>query len=534
MDLKKGWMAAIWVGVGVLILLISLLNAHLRAEEDIGQHRYQDLPAAVPMQNPLEGIEPDFTLNSRFSTELPLVVLELDEKPPDYKSFRDGQELVLSEDAYTTGRMTLIDGGSGARNTLSDAPTAQSDIRIKRRGHTSYSYDKKQFLIETLDSAGESRPMEVLGLGEGETWVLSGSMADKSMLRNYLPYRVAAEFMDDAPDCRYCEVVLRQDGVDTYQGVYLMIEAVARGKDRIDIQPNQRGKSYTSYIVRRDRFTNFDTMLETYGRINGLDPEWIGVKYPNTARQTPAVLDFITEDFSKTERVLYSQEEALFKTYDRYIDVDSFVDYFLINEFFGNYDAGNHSTYLYKETGEKLHIGPVWDFDQAMNNYYADEMNPSVMAFQEKPLYRQLVKDRTFLDKLCRRYSQLRETSLSYDHIVALMEQTTAYLTNARQREWYRWAANYTDDSFSHIGSYYLQPYELEGYTLDRFNANYDQELYTIRVYLNRHGKAISTELPKLYDMATVSSGALNEKTLLLCLSLLIFLMPAILINRRS
>ena len=534
MDLKKGWLAAIWVGVGLLILLISLLSAQLRAGEDTGQHRYQDLPAAVPMRNPLEGIEPDFTLNSRFSTELPLVVLELDGELPDYKSFKDGQEQVLSEDAYTTGRMTLIDGGPGVRNTLSDAPTAQSDIRLKRRGHTSYSYDKKQFLIEALDSAGESRSMEVLGLGEGETWVLSVSMADKSMLRNYLPYRVAAEFMDDAPDCRYCEVVLRQDGVDTYQGVYLMIEAVAQGADRIDIQPNKRNKSYTSYIVRRDRFTNFDTMLETYGRKNGLDPEWIGVKSPNPARQTPAVLDFITEDFSKTERVLYSQEEALFKTYDRYIDVDSFVDYFLLNEFFGNYDAGNHSTYLYKEIGGKLHIGPVWDFDQAMNNYFAGEMDPSVMAFQEKPLFRQLVKDRTFLDRLCRRYSQLRETSLSYDHIVTLMEQTTAYLVNARQREWYRWVANYTDDSYSHIGSYYLQPYELEGYTLDRFNDDYDQELYTIRVYLNKHGAAISTELPKLYDLATVSSGARNEKTLLLCLSLLIFLMPAILINRRS
>ena len=275
-------------------------------------------------------------------------------------------------------------------------------------------------------------------------------------------------------------------------------------------------------------------MLETYGRKNGLDPEWIGVKYPNTTRQTPAVLSFIAEDFSKTERVLYSQEEALFKTYDRYIDVDSFVDYFLLNEFFGNYDAGNHSTYLYKEIGEKLHIGPVWDFDQAMNNYYADEMDTTVMAFQEKPLFRQLVKDRTFLDRLCRRYSQLRETSLSYDHIITLMEQTTAYLVNARQREWYRRAANYTDDSYSHIGSYYLQPYELEGYTLARFNENYDQELYTIRVYLNKHAAAISTELPKLYDLATVSSGARNEKTLLLCLSLLIFLMPAILINRRS
>ena len=534
MGFRKGWLAAMWAGVGGAILVIALLSALLSSGEDTGRHRYQDLPAAVPQENPLGGIEPDFTLNDRFSTELPLVVLELEDALPDYKRFTDRQEEVLSDEAYTTGRMILIDGGLGRRNTPSDAPTAQTDIRIKLRGHTSYSYDKKQYLIETVDANGESRPMEVLGLGEGETWVLNGSMADKSMLRNYLPYRVAAEFMDDAPDCCYCEVVLRRNGVDTYQGVYLMIEAVAQGTDRIDIQPNKRGKSYSSYIVRRDRETHFDTMLDTYGRVNGLDPEWIGVKYPNPARQTPGVLAFITEDFSKTERVIYSQDEALFKTYDRYIDVDSFVDYFLVNEFFGNYDAGNHSTYMYKQTGEKLRIGPVWDFDQAMNNYYAEEMDPNVMAFQEKPLFRQLVKDSTFLDKLCRRYAQLRKTSLSAAHINALMEQTTAYLANARQREWYRWAEDYMDNSFTNVGNYYLQPYELEGYTLDRFNDNYDQELYTIRVYLNKHGSAISTELTKLYDLTTVSSGVYNEKTLLLCLSLLIFLLPAVLINRRS
>ena len=110
MVMKKGWLAAVWAGAGLLILLISLLSAllsaRLRAGEDTGRHRYQELPAAAPVENALEGIEPDFTLNDRFSTELPLVVLELDGALPDYKEFRDGQEHVLSDEAYTTGRMT--------------------------------------------------------------------------------------------------------------------------------------------------------------------------------------------------------------------------------------------------------------------------------------------------------------------------------------------------------------------------------------------------------------------------------------------
>ena len=82
MTLKKGWLAAMWAGVGCLILVISLMSALLRSGDDAGNHRYQDLPAA-PQEDALAGMEPDFTLTDRFTTNLPLVVLELDGDLPD-------------------------------------------------------------------------------------------------------------------------------------------------------------------------------------------------------------------------------------------------------------------------------------------------------------------------------------------------------------------------------------------------------------------------------------------------------------------
>ena len=53
------------------------------------------------------------------------------------------------------------------------------------------------------------------------------------------------------------------------------------------------------------------------------------------------------------------------------IDVDSFVDYFIINELSSNADAGNYSTYIYKGT-DNLYRMCVWDFNNACNNYFED------------------------------------------------------------------------------------------------------------------------------------------------------------------
>ena len=374
------------------------------------------------------------------------------------------------------------------------------------------------------------------GMGEGDSWILNGSMADKSMLRNYLPYRIASEIGGGmaAPDSRYCEVLLeKEDGTYRYQGVYLLMETVSRGKNRVNIDQFKKKKSYTSYIVRRDRFTNFDVMLDTYGRLNGFSEEWIGVKYPSEERITEEAKAFIEQDFSKIEQVMYAEDESVFKAYDRYIDIDSFVDYFLINEFFGNYDAGNHSTYMYKNSGGKLYIGSVWDFDQAMNNYFEEEMDPYTLAFQTKPFYEQLTKDKRFLDCLKKRYSELRKGALSEEHVFAVMDEAVDYLVSAREREWYRWAADYKDGSFDNPHNYYLQDYEKDDVVISRFNDDYEQELYVIRTYLHKHGNVIQTELTKLYDSAEYNTSINNENELLLLIIMMLFLVPSFLINRR-
>lgn len=536
MTSKKG----MWV-VGSLtcLLILAVLGGVQKSLNPQKQQNvdgvYYSLPADESKENPLAHLSEDFEADEAFTSNLPIVLLQIDGELAEYKSFQSGVEVVdETVSPYTSGTISVIDGGNGL-NCISDMPVATSDIAIKKRGHTSFVFDKPQYLLKTVDGE-EENPIDFLGMGEADSWILNGSLADKSMMRNYLSYRIASEIGGGAmaPDCRYCEVLLATEDGYEYQGVYLLQETVSRGENRVNIDQYKTKNAYTSYIVRRDRFTNFDVMLDTYGRMNGLSEEWIGVKYPSEARMTDATKQYMEDDFSHIEQVIYAENENQFKTYDKYIDIDTFVDYFLINEFFGNYDAGEHSTYMYKNSGGKLYIGPVWDFDQAMNNYFADEMKPETLAFQTKPFFEQLCRDKRFIDLLKERYGVLRKGPLAEDYVFAIMDETAAYLRSAREREWYRWAADYEDDSFSNIHNYYLQPYEKDDVLISRFNDDYEQELYTIRTYLHKHGNAIQPELTKLYKFTDCNTSIKNENELLLVVVMILFLTPSFLINRKG
>lgn len=539
MSRRKG----IWMMLGISlagIMLLYGLGALRRgvnpSERENSEGVYETLPADTGMEDPLQYIAQDYTVEKGFHTNLPIVILSLDGELTQYKSFKNSTEMVdESVEPYITGTIYILASDNGD-NSLTDTPVYKSSMRIKKRGHTSFSYDKPQYLMKMTEADGMENKTEILGMGEGDSWILNGSMADKSMIRNYLSYRIASEIGGNAmaPDSRYCEVLLEKDGCYEYEGVYLLMEAVERGISRVDIDSFHEENAYTGYIVRRDRYTHFDIMLDTYGRLNGLSPEWIGVKYPSAERLTDKAKQYIEQDFSGIEQVIYSTDASVFKAYDKYIDIDSFVDYFLINEFFGNYDAGEHSTYMYKNSGERLHIGPVWDFDQAMNNYFQDEMDPYTLAFQTKPLFDRLSKDKRFLDCLKERYAVLRKGALSEEHVFDVMDETVAYLKSARQREWYRWEADYMDDSYTNPHNYYLQDYVKDNVTVSRFNNQYDQELYTIRTYLHKHGNVIQTELTKFYDSAEYDTSLRNENELFLLIIMMLFLVPSILINRKA
>ena len=99
------------------------------------------------------------------------------------------------------------------------------------------------------------------------------------------------------------------------------------------------------------------------------DPDlMIRVEYPGAKNLTQGLKDAIEADFSRFEKALYSYDfNDSAHGWKKYIDADSFVSYFLINELTVNYDAGAYSTYIYKDTGGKLKMC-VWDFNNSCDN----------------------------------------------------------------------------------------------------------------------------------------------------------------------
>lgn len=522
--------------IGTIALILMLLICGLAAVRHGMQHKGEDKSAyreqlcpAPPQEDPLCGIDEGrgFIVDETFSTHLPLVILELPEgEPPistEYNAELDAMWPIDGVEPYVHGTFYLIDKSdpspksapnassdassqsatspqsaaagfykpvAAAQNHITDTPAVKSPIMLKRRGNSSMRYEKAQWGIKLFTESGEKNDLDILGMGEEHEWILNGSLADKSLLRNYLAYRVASRIMPFVPDNQYCEVVLCENGTYRYQGVYLLGENIKQGPDRVNILDYKESNMQNSYLIRRDRIDKDGIMLYNYSRIEGLSKEYFGLIYPSKLKVSDEMISYVEEDLGYIEQVLYSDNDKIFNTYSEVIDVDSFVDYFLINEFFGSYDAGNNSTYAYKDFGGKLKMGPVWDFDGTMDNYHNEPISTADIAFQTKPWFDRLSRDKAFVRRLIKRYVNLRKDVLSDANIDREIDGIVDHLGPAIEREWSRWGRYYRGESEDTM--LWLADYELPGGKVLHRNADrYEDEIYRIKTVLREHGNGV-------------------------------------------
>ncbi|MFP3153427.1 CotH kinase family protein [Lachnospiraceae bacterium ZAX-1] len=486
------------------------------------------LPVAPKVENPLAGIGADYSVGEDFTTHLPIVIIDTGNERPPINTVDIPEEErripIPGVEPYRYGSIKIIE--TGGINTLTDTPSYDSPISMKRRGNMSMGFEKPQYLVKLLTESGQDNYLPLLGMGAESEWVLNGSMADKSMIRNYLAYSTADKFIPMVPDSEYCEVLYHQNGQFYYEGVYLLLENIRQGPDRVDIPKAKYHDPFPSYIVRRDRKDDEGIMLNTWATANALSSEYLGLIYPSVKSATPDIIEFVTQDISKIEQILYSDNAFIYATYSEFIDIESFVDYFLINEFFANYDAGLHSTFMYKKYNDKLNIGPVWDFDNGLDNYTEAPLAIAVTAFQIHPWFDRLMLDASFLEKLDGRYAELRRGPLSDTDIVSSIDEITNYLGPAIDREWARWETIYT--VYDELKTYSLVPYEDDdGDILIRDSNEHRFEIYRLKTSITQHAAAIAPYLQVLKDSCTMRTGMENVMGLFLITALLCFAVPA-------
>mgnify|MGYP003092214037 FL=1 len=415
----------------LLLLAALLLSRHIDPEK---QRYQQHLSYNTQVEDTSLSIDED-----TFSSHLPVVSIETGGGGVIPGRPEQGQHVKDIENSFIQADMRIYDR-EGELNKLSSQPVLESKINIRVRGNSSRTFDKVGYLFKFTDDAGMERKLEVMGMEKDSTWVLHGPYLDKTLMRNYMWYNLAGQIMEWAPDVRYCEVFLDHE----YQGLYVMAEQISMGEGRIEMTKYDGKSNISSYIVCADRESVNDVQyldnFTSYAlRINGK----LEVKYPGASRITPELTEYISRDFSRFEKALYSFDyDTARYGYQNYIDVDSFVDYFIINEVTQNTDAGLYSTYFYKDVSGKLKMC-VWDFNNCCDNYIEDQTPMAGFFMQNRPWYFMLCKDEAFMEKVITRYHQLRKGILSEEAVESYIAGVQSYLGPAIERNFEKWGYSF-------------------------------------------------------------------------------------------
>ncbi len=345
----------------------------------------------------------------------------------------------------------LIDHENGSNKAGDPADTTiVSTIRI--RGNSSAFFRKKSYRIECYKQKGSAseKNVSLIGMAAESDWVLHAPYLDRSQMRNHFFYSVSREIMEWAPDSRYCELYVNGE----YQGIYVLVEAIKESDNRIQLTDYSLQTGETPYILQSDRWGSELNPLNDFGMVAGYESYPLTIKYPSVLKITENEREWITGDISEIQRVLYSDYFAdPVRGYAAYIDVDSFVEYYLINEFAMSIDAGYWSTFYYKDLNGKLHAGPVWDFDNALDNYVGTELEPEGFHVANNAVFKRLMQDRAFVDAVCAKWRELRSGALSKTSLLNKIYDDIRYLDDAVDR------------------NFALYPHSLEYNMLDRNEA---------------------------------------------------------------
>lgn len=426
--------------LAALLLLVALLLAAILLPENgrVQSHSVVHQHEVWPQESEEAT---GFDVYGNLTTHLPLLIVQVNGREIPGIT-RETDEKLICEYAF-------IDNPDGV-NCSSDVPTQTGTMAISIRGNSSRWFSKKQYAVKLVDKEGMPEKQSLLGMPAESTWVLNGSNIDHSQIRNYMLYNISGEIMDYAPRCRLCEVFLTNaDGELQYQGVYTLIEKPKVSKERLNLTPYDPKYAESSFVVQMNEHID-------NARIDHLKPDDISVypanlEYPDTEIVTDYSLQYIKNELLCFEKMLYDAE--YFDNWEKVLqctDLDSFVDYYIINEFFQNYDAGVRSLYLYKNLGGKFSIGPVWDFDGAFDNFTGMDFSPDMLELESTFYYFYLCHSAEFVERCNERYDELRKTVLSEKYLLQYIDDSSMYLGSAALRNCGKWYGGdysvYNDD----------------------------------------------------------------------------------------
>lgn len=332
-------------------------------------------------------------------TGLPVVYIETENQSP-----------VDTKDTYVNANMMIKANGK---------IVTENSLRIRGRGNATWTYPKKPYRLKLDKKAG------ILGMQENKNWVLLANYCDKTLLRTSIALKLSRllHFPFTADD-RFVEVVLNGE----YVGNYQLVESIRQGSDRVDIPKS-------GYLFEKDGYylqePNYFVSSFGYGySFKNPDP-----KDELTTSQWEYIKGYMDEFESVLSSSIYNDP---INGYAKYIDVPSFVRWFVFQNILANIDT---NVYLTKDDmgDSKVKMGPVWDFEWSIGIGWYEGPRPRPENYyvwnSNNFYYNRLLLDPLFKSKVKEMWQTINIT----EEIIAFIDETAGLLQKSQELNFRRW-----------------------------------------------------------------------------------------------
>lgn len=302
---------------------------------------------------------PKATCNPHSAT-VPVFYLNTENKAP-----------IESKEEYVAGSLYIDalqnEGYSSAGNAASPLVT-----EVKGRGnYTWIGFDKKPYRIKMDKKAS------LLNMTTDKSYTLLAHADDNyGFLRNTAGFALSRFFeLGYTPTAEPVELFLNGE----YRGLYFLTDHIKVSSNRVKIEEQDDletdlEKVTGGWLLEIDNYEE-DPHITIYKKDEYGSPMWFTYKSPEELSYQQEA--YITNFLNLANDAVYAEDKSSTE-WEKYIDMDSLVNYYLVYEILANREGFHGSCYLHKERGEntKLIFGPVWDFGNTlwnMNNTFIHE-----------------------------------------------------------------------------------------------------------------------------------------------------------------
>jgi len=378
-------------------------------------------------------------------SNLPIVIISVD------------GSLAIKDEPKVKATMKIIDRGPGQRNYVSDQDNPlylnyNGRIAIELRGSSSQESPKKNYGFTTrMADDITNNNVSLLGMPEENDWILGGMVFDTSFVRDYFSQSLSGKMGNYASRASYCEVIVN----NVYMGLYMLQEKLKADDNRIDVikiskTENSLPSLTGGYISKADKMTGGDQPAWKMYSFQNSVVEYIH-ELPKPEDATSTQTSYISGEFFRLESAARNNDISVINGYPALIDIPSFIDFMIVNEFASNPDAYQYSTYFHKDRNGKLRAGPVWDLDLSFGNdlfqWYMDRSKTNLWYFEDyyynngSRFWRDLFHNSTYRCYLSKRWNELLGPGMPLNRTVreSFIDETVALISEAVVRDCQRW-----------------------------------------------------------------------------------------------